>query len=84
MYVLGVDVGGSKTACFVSDEKGNILAKGFGGPGNHQVCGIDAAKKSMETAVLEGVDGAGLSKKRYYIRFVWHFRGRRSGGFSDS
>ena len=27
MYVLGVDVGGSKTACFVSDEKGNILAK---------------------------------------------------------
>ncbi len=63
MYVLGVDVGGSKTACFVSDEKGNILAKGFGGPGNHQVCGIDAAKKSMETAVLEGLDGAGLSKK---------------------
>ncbi len=63
MYVLGVDVGGSKTACFVSDEKGNILAKGFGGPGNHQVCGIDVAKKSMETAVLEGLDGAGLSKK---------------------
>lgn len=63
MYVLGVDVGGSKTACFVSDEKGNILAKGFGGPGNHQVLGIDTAKNSMESAVLEGLQGAGLLKK---------------------
>ena len=62
MYVLGVDAGGSKTACFVSDEKGNILAKGFGGPGNHQVCGINMASDSMRTSVFEALKGAGLSE----------------------
>ena len=31
MYVLGVDVGGSKTQCAVADETGKIFAEGFGG-----------------------------------------------------
>lgn len=63
MYVLGVDVGGSKTECALSDENGRILAKGFGGPGNHQVCGIETASLSMETAVSEALQSAGLPRQ---------------------
>lgn len=63
MYVLGVDVGGSKTECALSDENGKILAKGSGGPGNHQVCGIETASASMETAVSTALQSAGLGLK---------------------
>lgn len=61
MYVLGVDVGGSKTQCAVSDETGKILAEGFGGEGNYQVCGMETASESMRKAVMDAVGQAGIT-----------------------
>ncbi|MBQ7954141.1 MAG: hypothetical protein IJ282_00165 [Lachnospiraceae bacterium] len=58
MYVLGLDVGGSKTHCAVADELGHIIAEGFGGPGNHQTCGIEKAKESMKTAMDSALEKA--------------------------
>ena len=63
MYVLGVDVGGSKTQCAVADETGKIFAEGFGGEGNYQVCGIETASESMSKAVMDALAGAGITLK---------------------
>ena len=60
MYVLGVDVGGTKTECVVADEKEKIIGRGFGGAGNHQMCGIEKAADSMQKAVFEALRQAGI------------------------
>ncbi|MDE6845065.1 MAG: hypothetical protein K2J99_04785 [Lachnospiraceae bacterium] len=61
MYVMGVDVGGSKTHCVVADENGKTIAEGFGGAGNYQVCGVETASDSMKNAVYGAVEPAGLA-----------------------
>ena len=62
MYVLGIDVGGTKTHAAVADRSGKILGEGFGGPGNHQTCGIETASESMKKAMADAIDKAGLKK----------------------
>lgn len=61
MYIMGVDVGGSKTQCVVADENGKSIAEGFGGAGNYQVCGAGTASDSMRKAVYEALQTADLS-----------------------
>lgn len=61
MYIMGVDVGGSKTQCVIADENGKSIAEGFGGEGNYQVCGAETASDSMRTAVYGALEKAGLS-----------------------
>ena len=61
MYVLGVDVGGTKTECVVADEKEKIIGRGFGGGGNHQMCGIEKASESMQKAVSEALAQANIT-----------------------
>ena len=61
MYVIGVDVGGSKTHCVVADENGQMIAEGFGGMGNYQICGAETASDSMKMAVYGALEEAGLS-----------------------
>ena len=39
----GFDGGGSKTACYLTDEQGNLLGVGFGGSSNYLFCGREAA-----------------------------------------
>lgn len=61
MYVMGVDVGGSKTHCVVTDENGINIAEGFGGAGNYQVCGAEMASYSLQTAIEAALQAAGIS-----------------------
>lgn len=61
MYVLGVDVGATKTECVIADEKEKIMGRGFGGSGNYQVCGIETASASMENAVSSALKQAELT-----------------------
>lgn len=61
MYILGVDVGGTKTECVVADEKEKIMGRGFGGGGNHQMCGIEKASESMQKAVSEALAQADIT-----------------------
>ena len=50
-YVLGVDGGGSKTICILMNRSGQVIARGEAGASNYQSIGIEAAKKSIETAI---------------------------------
>lgn len=60
MYVLGLDVGGTKTHAAVAEMSGKIIGEGFGGQGNHQTCGIETASVSMQNAINAALKQAGL------------------------
>lgn len=60
-YFLGVDGGGSKTLAVVSDERGRIVGRGYGGCGNHQL-GPESAKASIRAAVDEALASANVSR----------------------
>ena len=51
MYFLGVDGGGSKTAFYLTDEKGVLKASSFGKPTNYIVDGINQTVKVFENGV---------------------------------
>ena len=63
-YVLGVDGGGSKTACLVADETGRLLGYGGSGPVNTNYVVRREAVSSLEQAVDEALREAQLSGGR--------------------
>ena len=66
----GFDGGGSKTACFLADEQGNLLGQGTGGPSNYLFCGRDVAGKSLRDALNGAFHTAGLEQQRLTGAFV--------------
>jgi N-acetylglucosamine kinase-like BadF-type ATPase len=60
-YILGIDGGGSKTACLVADETGRLLGYGGGGPVNTNYVQQDRVIRSMTHAINAAVEGAGLN-----------------------
>lgn len=66
----GFDGGGSKTACFLADEQGNLLGQGIGGPSNYLFCGREEAGKSLRDALNGAFDAAGLKQQRLSCTFV--------------
>jgi N-acetylglucosamine kinase-like BadF-type ATPase len=59
-YVLGIDGGGSKTACLAADETGRLLGYGLGGPVNTNYVPQEDAVESMTSAVNAALEGAKL------------------------
>ena len=59
-YVLGVDGGGSKTACLATDETGRLLGYGRGGPVNTNYVSRQAAMGSLKCAINTALEEAGL------------------------
>lgn len=60
-YLLGIDVGGSRTRALVVDTAGRALGFGEAGPGNHEVVGYDGLFEAMRDALsraLAELDGA--------------------------
>jgi N-acetylglucosamine kinase-like BadF-type ATPase len=53
-YFLGIDIGATKTAALITDENGNQVGVGQGGPGNHETVGFDG----MEVAMRDALNGA--------------------------
>lgn len=49
-YYLGIDGGGTKTYALLTDDFGNVLGKGVGGNGNHQIDHALAAQSIREAA----------------------------------
>ncbi|MDD5263744.1 MAG: BadF/BadG/BcrA/BcrD ATPase family protein [Candidatus Bipolaricaulis sp.] len=49
--ILGVDGGGTKTLAVVVDSAGRVVGTGRSGPSNYQVLGLDAAVRSLRSAV---------------------------------
>ncbi|MBM4466987.1 MAG: ATPase [Chloroflexi bacterium] len=59
--VLGVDAGATKTFALVADEGGHILGFGQGGPGNHQMAGLEPALAEIRRSCEEALAQAGVS-----------------------
>jgi len=56
MHVLGIDVGGTKTVCFLADQDGRVLGEGHGPGGNLLASGEEELER-----VLGQVIGAALA-----------------------
>jgi N-acetylglucosamine kinase-like BadF-type ATPase len=56
--LLGVDGGASKTTCLAASEDGHILGLGYGGPSNHQLCGLAEAVAQIARAVHQALTPA--------------------------
>ena len=61
-YVLGIDGGGSKTTCILMNHSRQVIARGQAGGSNYQSIGIEAAKKSIETAIQISLTTSNLTK----------------------
>ena len=59
-YVLGIDGGGSKTACLAADEMGKLLGYGRGGPVNTNYVLRQEAVDSLKCAINTALEEAGL------------------------
>ncbi|MDJ0556657.1 MAG: BadF/BadG/BcrA/BcrD ATPase family protein [Microcoleaceae cyanobacterium MO_207.B10] len=60
--VLGIDGGGTKTEAVLMDENYQIIGSGKSGASNYQSIGIEAAKKSIQTAITEAVTNSKSDK----------------------
>jgi N-acetylglucosamine kinase-like BadF-type ATPase len=67
--LIGVDGGGTKTQAVVTDRKGNVLARGLGGPSNHKRVGLEKACEAIAGAV-DGALGPVLSNQTA-VRPLW-------------
>ena len=61
-YVLGIDGGGSKTTCILMNCSRQIIGRGEAGASNYQSIGVEAAKKSIETAIKKSLTANNLTK----------------------
>lgn len=65
-FFLGVDGGGTKTACALCDEDGRILAFSAGGPSNHLSLpgGEEALREVLRYVVGSALSQAGIAPRR--------------------
>ncbi len=59
--VLGVDSGATKTFALVANKDGHVLGFGQGGPGNHQVVGLEPALVEISRSSKQALAQAGAS-----------------------
>ena len=63
-YVLGIDGGGSKTTCILMNLSRQLIGKGEASASNYQSIGVEAAKKSIETAIEESLIASNLTQNQ--------------------
>lgn len=61
-YLLGLDLGSTKTHALIADETGRALGFGEGGPANHESVGYDGMVQSMRDALEQALRAAGVDK----------------------
>lgn len=66
-YVLGVDGGGTKTACVISDTGGRLLGAGIGGSSNYLTVGEEEAKRSIQVAVQKAIEKSSVGIPRFKV-----------------
>jgi N-acetylglucosamine kinase-like BadF-type ATPase len=59
-YLLGVDVGGSKTHALIADESGCAVGFGLAGTGNYQGVGYDGFRSSLKESLRQALRQAGI------------------------
>jgi len=58
--LLAVDGGASKTDVVVLASDGTLLGRARGGPGNHQMVGLDAAMDNLDATITAAATSAGI------------------------
>lgn len=66
----GFDSGGSKTACFLCDEEGNLLGSGLGGSSNYLFCGKTAAAEAVKESLFTAFAAAEIEAQPLACAFV--------------
>lgn len=61
--VMGLDVGGTKTASVIVSREGIVLGKGLGGSGNTNFIPLEIANKSFTKAIRDARKMAGIGKQ---------------------
>jgi N-acetylglucosamine kinase-like BadF-type ATPase len=61
-YFLGADVGASKTHVLITDETGQALGFGHGGPGNHESVGYEGLALALATATDAALSQAAIDR----------------------
>jgi N-acetylglucosamine kinase-like BadF-type ATPase len=62
-YILGADLGATKTHTLIVDETGRALGFGESGPANHETVGYDGMFQSMHDGLERALRTAGLKKE---------------------
>jgi N-acetylglucosamine kinase-like BadF-type ATPase len=55
VHVLGIDAGGTKTVCFLADERGQVVAEARGGGANLQAAGELQVEKVLHQVMDEAI-----------------------------
>lgn len=50
-FILGIDAGGTSTRCLIVNQRGQLVARGRGGPGNTNFVSAASARRSLEQAL---------------------------------
>ena len=59
-YIMGLDVGGTKTDCLIADEHGHICGYGHAGSGSYEYKGVEHAYQENEKAILAALNDANI------------------------
>ena len=54
-YTLGIDVGGTKTACAIGNSSGNLVSVSVAGPANYKLVGVERARSNMLHAISQAL-----------------------------
>lgn len=65
-YILGSDVGGTKTTVQIADCNGKVLAENEYRAGNYKSVGIENAKRNINEAVLGAIEKLKTSEKIFF------------------
>lgn len=60
----GIDAGGSKTECVLTDGEGTVLGTGRGGPSNHLFVEKQAAGQAVSDSISGAFRAAGLKRRK--------------------
>jgi N-acetylglucosamine kinase-like BadF-type ATPase len=61
-FFLGVDIGNTKSHALIADETGNAVGFAHGGPGNHEVLGLDGFQTALHSVTEGALTNAGIHR----------------------
>jgi N-acetylglucosamine kinase-like BadF-type ATPase len=60
-YFIGIDGGGTKTKCIISDENLNILSESIGGPSNFLINGVETVSETLIHLIKNCINNLGIN-----------------------